>query len=339
MNNAGILGAMGNADAFIRAVQITGDWPEGEHVNWKELVTQTFETAEECLNTNYYGAKRMVETLAPVLQLSDSARIVNISSFLGLLEVNNAGIGGLVLDSDAFTKFTQLAGGGFPLGEDDWSEISIPTVEGTKECLNINYYGAKRMVDGLLPLLQLSDSPKIVNVSSFLGSLKVNNAGIAGVILDADAYTRATKLAGGDFPDGEDYWNEIETPSIEGAKECLNTNYYGAKRMVEAFVPLLRLSDSAWIVNVSSLKGLLKNVTNEWAKGVLSDGDNVTEEKIDEVLKEYLKDFKVGSKGWPFNMSAYIISKAAMNAYTRILAKKYPNFSSIAFALAMSKLI
>ena len=50
-------------------------------------MTQTFETAEECLNTNYYGAKRMVEALAPLLQLSDSARIVNISSFLGLLEV------------------------------------------------------------------------------------------------------------------------------------------------------------------------------------------------------------------------------------------------------------
>ena len=56
-------------------------------------MTQTFETAEECLNTNYYSAKRMVEALAPLLQLSDSARIVNISSFLGLLEVINKFIG------------------------------------------------------------------------------------------------------------------------------------------------------------------------------------------------------------------------------------------------------
>ena len=67
-------------------------------------------------------------------------------------------------------------------------------------------------------------------------------------------------------------------------------------------------------------------MTNEWAKGVLSDADNVTEEKIDEVLNKYLKDFKEGSKDWSFNMSAYILSKAAMNAYTRILSKKYPNF-------------
>ena len=71
---------------------------------------------------------------------------------------------------------------------------------------------------------------------------------------------------------------------------------------------------------------MYQNLINEWAKGVLSDADNITEEKIDEVLNKYLKDFKEGSKDWSFNMSAYILSKAAMNAYTRILSKKYPNF-------------
>ena len=42
----------------------------------------------------------------------------------------------------------------------------------------------------------------------------------------------------------------------------------------------------------------------------------------------YLKDFKEGmleAKGWPKHISAYSVSKAALNAYTRILAKKYPN--------------
>lgn len=61
--------------------------PQGEHANWNELVSQTFEMAEGCLNTNYYGAKRMVEALVPLLQLSDSPRIVNVSSSLGLLMV------------------------------------------------------------------------------------------------------------------------------------------------------------------------------------------------------------------------------------------------------------
>nr|KJB73353.1 hypothetical protein B456_011G229000 [Gossypium raimondii] len=75
--------------------------------------------------------------------------------------------------------------------------------------------------------------------------------------------------------------------------------------------------------------GFGKNVSNEWAKAVLSDAGNLTEDKVDEILSQYMKDFKEGSlqeKGWPAFMSAYILSKAAMNAYTRILAKKYPNF-------------
>ncbi|WRX08856.1 Short-chain dehydrogenase/reductase SDR - like 2 [Theobroma cacao] len=113
------------------------------------------------------------------------------------------------------------------------------------------------------------------------------------------------------------------------AELCLQTNYYGAKRMCESLIPLLQLSDSPRIVNVSSNMGKLKNIPNKWAKAILSDAENLTEEKVDEVLSEYLKDLKEGSlqaKGWPAFMSAYVLSKAAMNAYTRILAKKNPGF-------------
>ena len=75
---------------------------------------------------------------------------------------------------------------------------------------------------------------------------------------------------------------------------------------------------------------LTQNLTNEWAKGLLSDADNLTEEKIDEVLNEFLKDSKEGylvNKGWPEVFSPYIVSKAALNAYTRVMAKKYPSIS------------
>ncbi|KAF3616946.1 (+)-neomenthol dehydrogenase [Capsicum annuum] len=70
------------------------------------------------------------------------------------------------------------------------------------------------------------------------------------------------------------------------------------------------------------------NLKHEWAKGVLSDVEHLTEEKIEEVINEYLKDFKEDSlqaKGWPPFMSAYILSKAVMNAYSRIMAKKHPS--------------
>lgn len=61
----------------------------------------------------------------------------------------------------------------------------------------------------------------------------------------------------------------------------------------------------------------------------MNDGENLTEENIDHMLNEFLKDFKEGSleaKGWPLSSSGYVLAKAALNAYTRILAKKYPHF-------------
>lgn len=74
---------------------------------------------------------------------------------------------------------------------------------------------------------------------------------------------------------------------------------------------------------------MFQGIANELAKGVFDDAENLTEERIDEVLKEFIKDFKEGSlenKGWPTFLSAYMVSKAAMNSYTRILAKKHPKF-------------
>ena len=59
----------------------------GEEINWKEITTQTYSLAEECVETNYYGAKRITEALIPLLLLSDSPRIVNVSSGAGTLQV------------------------------------------------------------------------------------------------------------------------------------------------------------------------------------------------------------------------------------------------------------
>ncbi|KAJ6722893.1 (+)-NEOMENTHOL DEHYDROGENASE [Salix koriyanagi] len=91
----------------------------------------------------------------------------------------------------------------------------------------------------------------------------------------------------------EEAWKEIETQSFELAEQCIKTNYYGVRGMVETLTPLLQLSDSARIINVTSKLGLLKNIPNA---------------------------------RWPTQLSAYSVAKAAVNAYTRILAKRYPNF-------------
>ena len=51
----------------------------------------------------------------------------------------------------------------------------IEPFELAEECLKINYYGPKRMTEAFIPLLQLSDLPRIVNVSSRMGKLQVRN--------------------------------------------------------------------------------------------------------------------------------------------------------------------
>eukprot|EP00258_Populus_trichocarpa_P034022 XP_024450041.1 short-chain dehydrogenase/reductase 2b [Populus trichocarpa] len=157
--------------------------------------------------------------------------------------------------------------------------------------------------------------------------MQVNNAAIRGTTIDSDA-SAASKITGTE-DDLQNVWKKVLIQNYELAEECLNTNCYGSKRTAEALIPLLQLSDSPRIVNVSSFLSMLKNIPNEWAKGVFSDVDTFTEERIDELLSVFLKDFKEDSletKGWPALLSAYVLSKAALNAHTRILAKKYPNF-------------
>lgn len=58
----------------------------GPPSSWK--IIQTYDLAEECVNINYYGAKRTTEALIPFLELSDSPRIVNVSSGAGTFTVN-----------------------------------------------------------------------------------------------------------------------------------------------------------------------------------------------------------------------------------------------------------
>ncbi|KAE8660464.1 (+)-neomenthol dehydrogenase [Hibiscus syriacus] len=153
----------------------------------------------------------------------------------------------------------------------------------------------------------------------------VNNAGIGGSTVNHDALKDA-KISGNEA-DLQAVWSKVLIETYELGKECIETNYYGAKATSEALIPLLQLSDSPRIVNISSSMAKLKYIPSEQRRGDLRDADTV--EKIDGFVAEFLKDFKEGSlesKGWPTFLSAYTISKAAMNTYTRILANKCPNF-------------
>ncbi|TKY63873.1 Salutaridine reductase [Spatholobus suberectus] len=83
----------------------------------------------------------------------------------------NAGISGVVIEDSDLVAAVLMNRGAVP--EEDGTKAMTQTYELAEECLQINYYGAKITVESLMPLLQLSDSPRVVNVSSSLGQLEL----------------------------------------------------------------------------------------------------------------------------------------------------------------------
>lgn len=52
------------------------------------ILEEPYDLGERCLNINYYGTKRVTDALVPLLQLSESSRVVNVSSSYGDLHVS-----------------------------------------------------------------------------------------------------------------------------------------------------------------------------------------------------------------------------------------------------------
>ncbi|KAF5176814.1 Carbonyl reductase [NADPH] [Thalictrum thalictroides] len=158
----------------------------------------------------------------------------------------------------------------------------------------------------------------------------VNNAGASGVVVDEEGL-KALNIDPIAWLSGK-ATNTVQgviQQTYEKAEECLDTNYYGCKRVTEALLPLLKLSDSgARIINVSSLRSELKRMPNEQTRKELNDISTLTEDKVDGLVQKFLHDLKQGKleeNGWPMMLPAYSVSKTMLNAYTRILAEKYPD--------------
>ncbi|KAI3957209.1 hypothetical protein MKW98_012084 [Papaver atlanticum] len=158
--------------------------------------------------------------------------------------------------------------------------------------------------------LDVLNPVSISSLSEFIRShfgkldILVNSAGIYGAITDAAENQNLKQMI---------------RETYESAEECVHTNYYGVKLVTKSLIPLLQLSDSPRIVNVSSSIGELKNISNEKALEILSDEDGLKEEND---FKEDLLELN----RWPTYIPAYTISKACLNAYTRILVKEFPTF-------------
>ncbi|KAK1407436.1 hypothetical protein QVD17_39052 [Tagetes erecta] len=182
--------------------------------------------------------------------------------------------------------------------------------------------------------LDITDSKSVENLVKFVDSrfkkldILVNNAAEIGIVyVDNQKFKDGGAFMHVSDDNKDDLTGILEEPYDLGER-CLNINYYGTKRVTYALVPLLQLSKSPRVVNVSSNYGDLHWFHSEELKQELHDIENLNEERIDEIIQCFLRDFKAAKlqeNGWPMTCSAYKVSKATLNAYTRLMARKFQN--------------
>uniref|UniRef100_A0ACD5USS1 Uncharacterized protein n=1 Tax=Avena sativa TaxID=4498 RepID=A0ACD5USS1_AVESA len=181
--------------------------------------------------------------------------------------------------------------------------------------------------------LEITDASSIAGLADFLKTrfgkldILVNNAAIGGVEYVQELDTNEAKFSGLDVYQRLEWMVKSVNETFHSAKKGVQTNYYGTKHVIEALLPLLQSTSEGRIVNVSSDYGLLTFIKNEGVRQELNDIDNLTEQRLDELLDKFLTDFEAGAleaHGWPNGFAAYKMAKATMNAYSRILARRHP---------------
>ncbi|CAI8618324.1 unnamed protein product [Vicia faba] len=122
-------------------------------------------------------------------------------------------------------------------------------------------------------------------------------------------------------------FNELHQNSVDHAEIVMKTNFYGPKLLIQALFPVFRSSSSSItrILNVSSRLGSLNKVRSGEIKRIL-ESEELKEEEIEKMVNKFLRGVRNGtwkSEGWPMYWTDYAVSKLALNAYSKVLAKRY----------------
>ncbi|XP_065864323.1 (+)-neomenthol dehydrogenase [Euphorbia lathyris] len=121
-------------------------------------------------------------------------------------------------------------------------------------------------------------------------------------------------------------FNDIHENSVEHAETVIKTNFTGPKLLIDSLLPFYRRSHSrSRILNISSRLGSINKLKNLEIKEMLVSED-LKEEEIERMIKDFIQNVKYGTwktKGWPEIWTDYSVSKLALNAYSRVLAKRY----------------
>lgn len=120
--------------------------------------------------------------------------------------------------------------------------------------------------------------------------------------------------------------------TVQAARETFATNYYGIKILNEHLIPLLR--ENGRVVNVSSragalaLYGISKDLQEKYTSSTL------TTEQLDQLVEDFISAVDsdtIEAAGYTKEMPflSYGVSKAALNALTRIEARQWSSVKKI----------
>ncbi len=112
---------------------------------------------------------------------------------------------------------------------------------------------------------------------------------------------------------------------VEVAEQTLATNFFGVLHVTDALAPLM--ATSSHIVMVSSAMGQLSTFAKPLRARFLDPA--LTREALLALMHSFVADVRSGTHergGWPH--SAYRVSKAGLNAFTKILSRE-PTFRTL----------
>lgn len=104
------------------------------------------------------------------------------------------------------------------------------------------------------------------------------------------------------------------------ARGTLDTNFYGPLRVTDALLPAMKQGGS--VVMVSSGMGDLSGIGDGPRQRLAA--ESITRDELLALVEEFVRDVRDGvhaKRGWP--TSAYRVSKASLNALTRIYAREH----------------
>ncbi|KAG5563150.1 hypothetical protein RHGRI_005789 [Rhododendron griersonianum] len=327
VNNAGV----GDFDSLV-----------GPNAKKGEIFKQSLEDAEACLKTNYYGVKLLTEELIPLLQQSDSPKIVNVSSSFGKLEyVSNEKAKEQLSEIDGLTveKVDEVV---------KWyyEDLREDLLETKGWPLSVSAYKVSKAALIGYTRVMAKNYPKIAINTVCPGYVKTDlnyNTGIYTVEQGAKGPVMLALL-----PHARDENRGLEAVrnlKASGLSDILFhqldvTNQTSIASLAEFIKTKFKRLDI--LINNAGIVGTVVDpedrhqydlsvyLSNEKAKEKLSEIDGLTVEKVDEVVKWFYEDLREDlpeTRGWPLHFSAYKVSKAALNGYTRVMAKNYPKIA------------